>query len=174
MSFTKDNTLNWVRNGIQKETIDSAFLAGWNFVCPNHRINNLNDVITLKKKERNELVTVFSKPYSAMNDSEKGKVVEDNKGSSLTTSQIRIAFGEMRKIQSNGYELSSFLMLKPKLAYAVKRHDKKGLDEFYKIFVWAYDAVETNKPAEAPKQFNNFMQIMESLLAYHKFHGGRE
>lgn len=165
MSFTKENTLNWVRNGIQKETIDAAFIAGWNFVCPNNKIQNLQTPIT---------VDGAPVPFERLTDQQKGNLVGRNKSDSLTTSQIRIAFGEMRKIQSNGYDLSSFLMLKPKLAYAVKRHDKKGLNEFYRIFVWAYDAVETNNPAEAPKQFNNFMQIMESLLAYHKFHGGKE
>jgi CRISPR-associated protein Csm2 len=174
MSFNKDNTLNWVRNGIQKETIDAAFIAGWNFVCPNHKINRPNDIVTLSKKEKGVETIVFSKKFEDLSQGERGKLNDNNKSDSLTTSQIRIAFGEMRKIQSNGYKKSSFLMLKPKLAYAVKRHDKKGLNEFYKIFVWAYDAVDTQNEQDALKHFENFMQIMEALLAYHKFHGGRE
>ena len=167
MSFTKENTLDWVRNGIQKETIDAAFIAGWNFVCPNSKIQSLVSTVEIDKT----LV-----PFEKLSDQQKAILanIKKNKSDSLTTSQIRIAFGEMRKIQMNGYSLSDFLMLKPKLAYAVKRHDKKGLNEFYKIFVWAYDAVDTKDISAASKHFENFMQVMESLLAYHKFHGGKE
>lgn len=94
----------------------------------------------------------------------------------LTTSQIRIAFGELRKIQMNGFkdEKTSFIMLKAKLAYAVKRHDKPGLSEFYKLFSTAYDVVDTNNIEIGTKQFDNLLQIIEAVLAYHKFHGGKE
>lgn len=165
MSFKKENTAEWVQNGIQKETIDAAYIAGWNLVCPNSKIQNLQTPINL------DGVAIA---FESLTDQQKGILVGKNKGDALTTSQIRIAFGEMRKIQSNGYEMSSFLMLKPKLAYAVKRHDKKGLNEFYKIFVWAYEAVNTRNSQEATRHFENFMQVMEALLAYHKFHGGKE
>lgn len=173
MSFKKENTLSWVRNGIQKETIDAAFIAGWNFVCPKHKISDFHTNISHEYKEKGETIKISS-TIMELTQKEKDAIINTNKGDSLTTSQIRIAFGEMRKIQSNGYEKSSFLMLKPKLAYAVKRHDKKGLSEFYKIFVWAYDAIDTQNDEDAPKHFENFMQVMEALLAYHKFHGGRE
>ncbi|TAD85879.1 MAG: type III-A CRISPR-associated protein Csm2 [Bacteroidetes bacterium] len=165
MSFTKENTQIWIRNGIQKETIDAAFIAAWNFVYPKDKIQNLQTPLIL---DGNTI------PYERLTEQQKGILFSRNKGDSLTTSQIRIAFGEMRKIQMNGFELSNFLMLKPKLAYAVKRHDKKGLNEFYKIFVWAYDSVNTNDTTVVGAQFDNFMKIMEALLAYHKFHGGKE
>lgn len=92
----------------------------------------------------------------------------------LTTSQIRIAFGELRKIQMNGFseEKTSFLMLKAKLAYAVKRHDKLGLTEFYNLFSKAYDEVDTKSTEGGSKQFDNLLQIVEAVLAYHKYHGG--
>lgn len=94
----------------------------------------------------------------------------------LTTSQIRIVFGEMRRIQLNKYvpEKTSFILLKPKLAYAVKRHNKKGLTDFYKFFSIAYDAVDTKDDENGAKHFGNMMQLMEAVLAYHKYHGGRE
>ncbi len=94
----------------------------------------------------------------------------------LTTSQIRIAFGELRKIQMNGFneEKTSFLMLKAKLAYAVKRHDKPGLTEFYNLFSKAYDEVDTKSTEGGSKQFDNLLQIVEAVLAYHKYHGGKE
>jgi len=94
----------------------------------------------------------------------------------LTTSQIRTTFGEMRRIQMNEYakEKTAFILLKPKLAYAVKRHGKRGLDMFYEFFKIAYDVVDTKSDSEGSKHFNNMMNLMEAVLAYHKFHGGKE
>jgi CRISPR-associated protein Csm2 len=94
----------------------------------------------------------------------------------LTTSQIRTVFGEMRRIQMNNYikEKTSFLLLKPKLAYAVKRHKSKGLSKFYDLFSIAYDAVNTSDDKEGEPHFANMMNLLESILAYHKFHGGKE
>jgi CRISPR-associated protein Csm2 len=95
---------------------------------------------------------------------------------SLTTSQIRNVFGELRRIQLNGYknEKTAFLLIKPKLAYAVKRHRKKGIELFYELFSIGYDSVDTNKDEEGTKHFENLMNFMEAVLAYHKFHGGKE
>lgn len=94
----------------------------------------------------------------------------------LTTSQIRTVFGEMRRIQMNNYikEKTAFLLLKPKLAYAVKRHKSKGLSKFYDLFSIAYDAVNTSDDTEGEHHFANMMNLLESILAYHKFHGGKE
>lgn len=93
----------------------------------------------------------------------------------LTTSQIRNVFGEMRKIQMNGFEgeKANFLLLRPKLAYAAKRQSAKGMDSFYNLFCVAFDAVETDDMNKAPKQFDQLLQVMEAVLAYHKFHGGQ-
>lgn len=108
-----------------------------------------------------------------------GKTLVEPDGRSfegLTTSQIRTVFGELKRIQLNGYksEKTSFLLLKPKLAYAVKRHKKKGIELFYRLFSDAYDAVDSNNDEIGKKQFENLMDLMEAILAYHKFHGGKE
>lgn len=94
----------------------------------------------------------------------------------LTTSQIRTFFGEMRRIQMKGFENQkpSFFLLKPKLAYAVKRHDNKGMRSFYKLFEKVYELIDVDNVAEGEKNYKNMMEIMEAVLAYHKFHGGRE
>lgn len=96
---------------------------------------------------------------------------------SLTNSQIRIAFGELRRIQMNGYQSckTDFLLLKPKMAYAVKRHKGKGIESFYNFFSYCSDAViASNSLEEQDKSFKNLIQLMEAVLAYHKFHGGKE
>ena len=94
----------------------------------------------------------------------------------LTTSQIRVAFGEMRRIQMNGFknQKTDFLLLKPKLAYAVKRHNKPGLADFFNLFVAASDNVNMTDDILGEKHFKNLMDLMEAVLAYHKYHGGKE
>ena len=94
----------------------------------------------------------------------------------LTTSQIRNIFGEMRRIQMNGYikEKSSFLILKPKLAYAVKRNENKGTKSFYEVFCSGYNAIDKKNDQLGEKQFANFMQLLEAILAYPKYFGGKE
>jgi len=102
-----------------------------------------------------------------------GKELANNK---LTTSQIRNIFGEMRRIQMNGYkkEKASFLLLKPKLAYAVKRNENKGTIKFFEVFSAGYDAIDKKNDDTGQKQFENFMKFLEAILAYHKYHGGKE
>ena len=100
-----------------------------------------------------------------------GRVLKED---GLTTSQIRNVFGEMRKIQMNGFEKekSNFLLLRAKLAYATKRQQARGMDKFYELFCVAYDAVDTSSD-KASGQFDKLLQVMEAVLAYHKFHGGQ-
>jgi CRISPR-associated protein Csm2 len=103
-----------------------------------------------------------------------------NNGRGLTTSQIRNFFGELRRIQMNGIEkeFSSFLLLEPKLAYAVKRRTntqgKEELEKFFKLFQKCKKAMDLNEKEKLPRQFNNLLQIMEAIIAFHKFHNGKE
>lgn len=89
----------------------------------------------------------------------------------LTNSKIRSIYGEIKRIQMGSYEDAkvSFLLLKPKVAYALARDDKnEGLKLFKKIFDDASDYVNNQK------SFNNFCDFFEAILAYHKAFGGRE
>jgi CRISPR-associated protein Csm2 len=87
----------------------------------------------------------------------------------LSTSQIRMVYGELKRIQMKGFdkEQTSFLLLRPKMAYADKRNEKGGLKELKKVFDKAYQYVEQTT------HFDNFMNFMEATLAYHKAAGGR-
>lgn len=95
----------------------------------------------------------------------------DNK---LTTSQLRNFFGELKRIQMKGYSHSSsrvsFLLLKPKMAYAVGRQDKYsrlGLETLAQVFNKAYDHVDNEM------SFKNMVDFMESIIAFHKAKGGK-
>jgi len=100
-----------------------------------------------------------------------------NEGKGLTTSQIRNFFGEVKRIQLKGFlqNETSFLLLKPKLAYATQRSTKankakKETRQFKIIMDLAHDSVEPGNL----KHFNNYVDFLEAILAYHKAFGGRE
>ena len=81
----------------------------------------------------------------------------------LTTSQLRKFFGEVKRQQMNGYNETDFVLLKPKLAYAVARA-KKGakIKDFYTVMSQAIDLVHNDH------EFKNFIKIFEAIVAYHK------
>ena len=81
----------------------------------------------------------------------------------LTTSQLRKFFGEVKKQQMQGYDPTAFILLKPKLAYAVGRADRKSkIKDFYVVISNAIDKVSDKK------SFDNFIMIFEAIVAYHK------
>lgn len=88
----------------------------------------------------------------------------------LTTSQIRNIYGAVKKMQMKGGELDThkLLMLKPKLAYAAKRHGG-GVETLKDVLIQAIDFVENDS-----KKFNRFVDFFEAILAYHKDAGGRD
>ena len=91
----------------------------------------------------------------------------DNDGKQLTTSQLRKFFGEVKRQQMQGFDQTRFILLKPKLAYAVgrvvSRNDSKfKIVDFYRVISSAIDEVTDQK------SFNNFTNIFEAIVAYHK------
>ena len=94
----------------------------------------------------------------------------------LTTSQLRNIFGEFRKIEAfwdKDKETSKrrLQLLQPKLAYQQKREEKTA--RFCAIMTEAVKDVFT-QGANIDKGFRNCMNLMEAIVAYHKFHGGRD
>jgi CRISPR-associated protein Csm2 len=120
----------------------------------------------------------------------------------LTTSQIRNVYGEVKRIELKAnIELSkddsgkalkndkgekirkfvddvfeeetSFLLLKPKIAYAAKRKGGQAMDEFKKVMDLAHKATQKDKATDAGS-FKRFCEFFEAILAYHKAAGGRD
>lgn len=94
----------------------------------------------------------------------------------LTTSQLRNIFGEFRKIEAfwdKDKETSKrrLQLLQPKLAYQQKREEKTA--RFCAIMTEAVKDVFT-QGSDIDKGFRNCMNLMEAIVAYHKFHGGRD
>jgi CRISPR-associated protein Csm2 len=93
----------------------------------------------------------------------------------LTTSQLRRFFGHLKQIQADWDKLRNEIpMLKPQLAYAVGRDMKSGrnqtkIREFYDAILDGLKAVDP----EDKNTYNRFVSLVESIVAYHKFHGGQ-
>lgn len=96
----------------------------------------------------------------------------------LTTSQLRKFFGEMRRIQADfEFAKSDIPMLKPKLAYSVGRSYKAKfrraetkIQEFFDEISTGLSYIRSDANFEA--DFNNFVKVVEAIVAYHKYHGG--
>ena len=82
------------------------------------------------------------------------------------TQRIDIYFSFIGKFE---IEKASFFLLRPKVAYAFGRDEKnKGLKLFKLIFERVYLLVKDQKT------YNNFCNLIEAILAYHKAYGGKD
>lgn len=88
----------------------------------------------------------------------------------LTTNQLRKFFGEVKRQQMAGYDETDFVLLKPKLAYAVGRAKDSNakINDFYYVISKAIDCVKADNKEESEKRFKNFIKIFEAIVAYHK------
>lgn len=96
----------------------------------------------------------------------------------MTTSQLRRFFGEVKRIEmQSAPNTSDIAMLNPLLAYAVGRdkdnngHNKTRILEFFEEMSKAISAIRSDNLNE---DYDNFIQIFEAIVAYHKYYGGKE
>lgn len=81
----------------------------------------------------------------------------------MNTNQLRRFFGAVKRQQLSGYNATAFILLKPKLAYAVGRDKKKSkIGDFFYVMSNAIDLVKNEQ------QFENFISFFEAIVAYHK------
>ncbi len=116
---------------------------------------------------------------------------EDNRGNMkdapLTSSQIRNVFGEVRRIQQRTMkntpeqplaqpEITALLLLRPKLAYATARSRKSPNDETGAAILETELTAGINAVRESEaggtRRFQNFCDLFEAILAYHKKYDG--
>lgn len=91
----------------------------------------------------------------------------------LTTTQLRRFFGEVKRQQMTDFDETEFVMLKPKLAYAVGRAKQSGrkgsrqkIEDFYKVLADAIDKVLSSPDKTLARK--NFITAFEAIVAYHK------
>jgi CRISPR-associated protein Csm2 len=98
----------------------------------------------------------------------------------VKTNQIRNVFGHIVTLRTEFKQEKKWtenlerelILLKPKLAYAAGRErDVKQFQQFmFRIIDGVIQADESNKD----KALGNFFEIVEAVVAYHKFYGGRD
>lgn len=81
---------------------------------------------------------------------------------SVSASQIRTIYGQIKKIQMNGFNQRQVLLIKPQLAY-MKARDKKATN-LADVLIKAIDTVDSEA------DFKRFCEFMEAVVAYHKLH----
>lgn len=105
---------------------------------------------------------------------------QENRSQPLTSSQIRKFFGELKRIQADPQKYQNDIpLLKAKLAYAVGRDvsvgrngqvfNKTKIKEFYEELEKGIDFVRQDEKQD----LLNFVKIVESIVAYHKYFGGK-
>lgn len=137
---------DWISNKIDQSTVDFAKKFGK----------------YLAKDDMEQVTDKFGKPKM------------NTVGEKLTTSQLRKFFGEVKRQQILGYNESSFVMLSPKLAYAVGRAKKNmrngvkycKIEDFLIVFEDAIKQVVNSENKD--KAFKNFIEIYEAIVAFHK------
>ncbi|HYX07729.1 MAG TPA: type III-A CRISPR-associated protein Csm2 [Bacteroidales bacterium] len=100
------------------------------------------------------------------------KPPRDIRGGALSTSQIRIAYGEITRLKMK-FNLSELLMLKPKLAYAAARAGGETYNTLYEIISQGIQTIAGLPKEEQPAKFKNLAAFFEAVLAYHKANGGK-
>jgi CRISPR-associated protein Csm2 len=123
---------------------------------------------------------------------EKGKQFADS-NNGIKTNQIRNFYSAINSIRQKVNERNKFryneneddkkyfsnletqintelILLEPKLAYAAGR--QKVVKPFYELIKEAIDAYKQSKDKDIA--INNFITLIESIVAYHKFYGGRD
>lgn len=105
--------------------------------------------------------------------------ISDEKGrlfKNIKTNQIRNVYAKINSIRTKfkktkKYDESierSLILLKPKLAYAKGR--KREVGTFQEFMFTCIDAVVNSKDKTLATE--NFLSLIESVVAYHKFYGG--
>jgi len=113
----------------------------------------------------NNFVEKFAKYLNNKNDNENvGKKEE------LTTSQIRNIFGAIKKLEQKNFDETEFRLLKPHIAYAAARGNKKGTKHLGEVLQEGINEVLNS--SDKNKAFKNFFNFFEALLCYHKSVGG--
>ncbi len=96
-----------------------------------------------------------------------GQYLKNNR---VSTSQLRNAYGSMKKLEMTGWNKTTqrqLLLIKPRLAYAAGRHGA-GMEDLSNVVGYGIDAV-----GESEENFKRFCQFFEAIVAYFKAAGGK-
>ena len=92
------------------------------------------------------------------------QVAQDLADGDVSSSFIRNIYGELKRIEVKGFDQcrADFYLLRPKVAYATARNDKKAASLFKDVYNKMAECVSDNKT------FCNLVRMTEAIIAYHK------
>lgn len=121
----------------------------------------------LDEREKGKIDRILSGDFTELN-SFASNVANELAKKGLSTSQIRNVFDRIQTMRK--FDLKTVALLRAQLAYAVGKADRKkryGIKKFQLILDYALqNAKEDN--------FGNVKNLTEALVAYHRYHGGKE
>ena len=131
-------------------------------------LDDVRNIMELDVKDMNEIAEAKSQQFV------KGKI---------TTNQIRNIFGEIARMRNEfdkaekgkKYQAArkSLILLKPKLAYAVGRQQRKEqkqtMENYKSTFYKLIDLVESTEEANREGALQRFFDFAEAIVAYHKY-----
>ena len=129
----------------------------------------------------NEIQSIISTDNAELLVRRADEIGRSLKENSLTTSQIRALFGEVRQIQgqwsidaeNRQKALRRLHLLKPKMAYRARKERGRAVQELVDVLNPALDAVLAEKDTSKQDEcFGRFVEFFEAILAYHKSYGG--
>jgi len=96
----------------------------------------------------------------------------------LSTSQIRNVFGSLKRMEmrlsDENFKIEKVALLKPRIAYAEKRHGKGKIHPIKEVIDAGVDEILKESDKEKRKEkFKHFCEFFEAILAYHRFFGGK-
>lgn len=110
-----------------------------------------------------DATVIFAERFGTYLGTDRQLPIGKSAGDKMTSSQLRRFFGEVKRQQISGYKRTDFILLKPKLAYAVGRAKPNNkIKDFYVIISKAIDLVHNEE------QFKRFVSVFEAIVAYHK------
>lgn len=125
-----------------------------------------------------DIGTVTPEDINSIGDVQGRKFSEHKSRDEVKTSQLRTFYSAVTNIRVRFQEKPEFspgierslILLKPKLAYAAGRH--RTLKAFQSFMVQAIDGVVNSNAKD--KALTNFFDLLEAVVAYHKFHDGKD
>jgi CRISPR-associated protein Csm2 len=104
------------------------------------------------------------------------QIAEAKEIKKLKTTQLRKFFSEIkaneRELKEKGWKSieGSFYMMRPNLAYAKAR--KLVPEEFFSLMNACMKQVDKGDDEQKKGNYKRFVQFLEAIVAYHKYHGG--
>jgi CRISPR-associated protein Csm2 len=125
----------------------------------------------------------YSKVTAEQINNKSDQIAQQLAQARITTHQIRNIYSAVQRVRALADQPDAkpaeinrrLIFLKPKLAYATGRQGRQSQDSMKVLqgeIVQAIDGVVHSE--DHRRACENFFFFMESIVAYHKFHGGRD